>query len=259
MNVATSYSINDLIQSYGKWLTDNISYTQLGEWTEINVPFLDEDNDYTQIYVKVDDDTVMFSDDSYTLRRLESHGLTMTDTREQVLDGILRQFGVTRNGDELLVECKPEAFAETKNRFLQALSKVGDMSMMSQAHVQGYFADDVRDFFDANKIRYIEGAQFRGKSGFMQPYDFVLPRTDKQPERFCITLNRPSQKAIASTLFSWTDTYEARRRPGELIVFLNDTVKRVDEQVIAALGRYEAFPIKWSERANEANLYRLAS
>lgn len=43
----TSPDFDSLIRSYEKWLSDNTTYTQLDEWYEVNVPLLDEDNDYT--------------------------------------------------------------------------------------------------------------------------------------------------------------------------------------------------------------------
>lgn len=97
----TSSDFDSLIRSYGKWLSDNTTYTQLDEWYEVNVPLLDEDNDYTQFYVKPGKNSVTFSDDCATLRRLESHGMTVTESRLAVLKDILNQFGIERNGDEL--------------------------------------------------------------------------------------------------------------------------------------------------------------
>jgi|GEM_PF-3156482 len=110
-----------------------------------------------------------------------------------------------------------------------------------------------------NNIRYVEGAQFRGKSGLLCRYDFVLPFTSKQTERFCTSITRPSQRLISSTLFSWEDTQTARKTPSELVVFLNDSDRRIDNQLITALEKYNAYPIKWSEREFKENLYKLAS
>lgn len=126
--------------------------------------------------------------------------------------------------------------------------------------MQTYFADDIRMFFNANNIRYVEDVQFRGKSGLLCPYDFVLSFTSKQPERFCTSITRPSQRLISSTLFSWEDTQAARKTPSELVVvFLNDSDRRIDNQLITALEKNNAYPIKWSEREFKENLYKLAS
>ncbi|MEQ2641666.1 DUF1829 domain-containing protein [Bifidobacterium longum] len=60
-------------------------------------------------------------------------------------------------------------------------------------------------------------------------------------------------------LISWEDTQAARKTPSELVVFLNDSDRRIDNQLITALEKYNAYPIKWSEREYKENLYKLAS
>lgn len=112
----TSSDFDSLIRSYGKWLSDNTTYTQLDEWYEVNVPLLDEDNDYTQFYVKPGKNSVTFSDDCATLRRLESHGMTVTESRLAVLKDILNQFGIERNGDELTLTSDTADFADAKKQ-----------------------------------------------------------------------------------------------------------------------------------------------
>ena len=255
----TSSDFDSLIRSYGKWLSDNTTYTQLDEWYEVNVPLLDEDNDYTQFYVKPGKNSVTFSDDCATSRRLESHGMTVTESRLAVLKDILNQFGIERNGDELTLTSDTADFADAKNRFLQAIIKVGDMSMLANPMCRRILQMIFVCSLMRTNIRYVEGAQFRGKSGLLCQYDFVLPFTSKQTERFCTSITRPSQRLISSTLFSWEDTQAARKTPSELVVFLNDSDRRIDNQLITALEKYNAYPIKWSEREFKENLYKLAS
>ena len=55
----------------------------------------------------------------------------MTESRLAVLKDILNQFGIERNGDELTLTSDTADFADAKNRFLQAIIKVGDMSMLA--------------------------------------------------------------------------------------------------------------------------------
>lgn len=56
--------------------------------------------------------------------------MTVTESRLAVLKDILNQFGIERNGDELTLTSDTADFADAKNRFLQAIIKVGDMSML---------------------------------------------------------------------------------------------------------------------------------
>ena len=175
----TSSDFDSLIRSYGKWLSDNTTYTQLDEWYEVNVPLLDEDNDYTQFYVKPGKNSVTFSDDCATLRRLESHGMTVTESRLAVLKDILNQFGIERNGDELTLTSDTADFADAKNRFLQAIIKVGDMSMLANPMCRRI----LQMTFVCSLMRTTYGMW------------------SKQTERFCTSITRPSQRLISSTLF----------------------------------------------------------
>ncbi len=116
-------------------------------------------------------------------------------------------------------------------------------------------------FFNANNIRYVEDVQFRGKSGLLCPYDFVLPFTSKQPERFCTSIT-PAFPATHFQYLIFMGGYAGRHERHQVklvVVFLNDSDRRIDNQLITALEKYNAYPIKWSEREFKENLYKLAS
>ena len=46
--------IKKLIDEYTSWLNKEITFEQVGEYYEITTPYLDNANDYLQIYVKQD-------------------------------------------------------------------------------------------------------------------------------------------------------------------------------------------------------------
>ena len=39
-------NIQDYINDYAEWLKSEITFSKIGEYYEINTPFLDNDNDY---------------------------------------------------------------------------------------------------------------------------------------------------------------------------------------------------------------------
>lgn len=197
----TSSDFDSLIRSYGKWLSDNTTYTQLDEWYEVNVPLLDEDNDYTQFYVKPGKNSVTFSDDCATLRRLESHGMTVTESRLAVLKDILNQFGIERNGDELTLTSDTADFADAKNRFLQAIIKVGDMSMLANPMCRRI----LQMTFVCSLMRTTYG-MWKALSSVASlvccaSMTLCCRLRVNQRRRFCTSITRPSQRLISSTLF----------------------------------------------------------
>ena len=153
--------------------------------------------------------------------------MTVTESRLAVLKDILNQFGIERNGDELTLTSDTADFADAENRFLQAIIKVGDMSMLANPMCRRI----LQMTFVCSLMRTTYG-MWKALS---------------------------SQRLISSTLFSWEDTQAARKTPSELVVFLNDSDRRIDNQLITALEKYNAYPIKWSEREFKENLYKLAS
>ena len=254
----TSSDFDSLIRSYGKRLSDNTTYTQLDEWYEVNVPLLDEDNDYTQFYVKPGRNSVTFSDDCATLRRLESHEMTVTESRLAVLKDILNQFGIERNGDELTLTSDTADFADAKNRFLQAIIKVGDMSMLANPMCRRI----LQMTFVCSLMRTTYGMwkAFNSVASLVCCARMTLccrSRVNSRNDSAHLLRGLPSDSF--STLFSWEDTQAARKTPSELVVFLNDSDRRIDNQLITALEKYNAYPIKWSEREFKENLYKLAS
>ena len=243
----TSSDFDSLIRSYGKWLSDNTTYTQLDEWYEVNVPLLDEDNDYTQFYVKPGKNSVTFSDDCATLRRLESHGMTVTESRLAVLKDILNQFGIERNGDELTLTSDTADFADAKNRFLQAIIKVGDMSMLANPMCRRIL-----------QMTFV-CSLMRTTYGMWKALSSVASLVCCASMTLCCRLRVNRRNDSAHLLRGLPSDSFPRKTPSELVVFLNDSDRRIDNQLITALEKYNAYPIKWSEREFKENLYKLAS
>ena len=66
--------IQKLIDDYALWLKNEITFEKIGEYYEITTPYLDNANDYLQIYVKQEDNDIFFTDDSITMHNLKMSG-----------------------------------------------------------------------------------------------------------------------------------------------------------------------------------------
>lgn len=250
--------IQNYIDEYISWLKSEITYTQIGEYCEINTPFLDNNNDYLQIYVKQEADEVYFSDDGMTLNELEMGGLKLTSTRKQQLTYILNQYGVRLSGYELCLKAPKNEFAKRKHAFIQCLLKVNDMYMLSRTTVNSVFLDDVLDFFHEKNIYPIENVQFVGTSGFCHTYDLALQQTKYNPERVCIAVNNTNKSSAGNIIFSWNDTKPVRKAESQLIVLLNDN-NSIGKDTENAFINYGIKPIRWSERKTAQNINLLTA
>nr|DAW90285.1 MAG TPA: protein of unknown function DUF1829 [Bacteriophage sp.] len=244
-------NIQEMIKDYTDWLKQEISFSKVGDFYEINVPYLNSSNDYLQIYVTIDQDNVVhLSDDCDTINNLMENGFQLTASRRTQLKNILRQFGVQLSGNELVAKAPLSQFPQKKHMFVQAMLRVDDMYMITQTRVKSYFLDDIVSFFEEKEIYYTEDVQFTGKSGFQHKYDFLLQRSKEKPERLCQAINKPTKTNMMNTLFAWSDIKTTRREDSKLIVILNDK-NIIQKGVTEGFTAYDIDIIKWSEHNNE--------
>lgn len=245
--------IQKMIDEYAVWLKSEISFEKVGEYYEITTPYLDNANDYLQIYVRQDNDDVFFSDDSATIQNLKMNGFQLTTARKAHLQQICNQYGVKLDGDELICKAPLRSFAQKKHLFIQAMLRIDDMFYMSKSKVSSLFLDDIQDFFADKEIFYADNVQFSGISGFTHNYDFLLQRSKTKPERLCQAVNNPNKSSMGNILFAWNDTKPARKKDSQLIVLLNDQ-NTIAKGVEDAFLNYDAKVVRWSERNKESNL-----
>lgn len=239
--------IQKYINDYINWLKNEITFNKIGEYYEITTPYLDSNNDYIQIYVKQEDQTICFSDDSYTINTLKANGLQLTKTRKSQLDNILLQFGTELKGTELISRSSPNEFPIKKHMFVQAILHVSDMYLTSRTKTISYFIEDIQSYFASNDIYYTDNAKFTGKSGFTHNYDFVFQRTKNKPERLCLAINNSNKQNMSNTIFAWNDTKLTRKKDSSLIVILNDS-NPISDGVLDGFLAYNIHTARWSDR-----------
>lgn len=250
--------IEKYIDDYLHWLKSEITFSKFGEYYEITTPFLDVSGDYLQLYVKQDGDKLFFTDDGFTINRLEMTGFKMTKHRKDQITAILNQFGLKLHEKELILEAPPNEFAPRKHSFIQAMLRINDMYMTSRSKVTSFFLDDIQNFFIENDIYCMENVQFLGKSGFSHNYDFAIQRSRTKPERLCLAINNANVTAMNNTLFNWGDTRPSRKTDSQLIVFLNDS-NTISKGVEEGFAAYEVNTIRWSERFSDKNIELLTA
>ena len=103
------------------------TFEKIGEYYEITTPYLDNANDYIQIYVKQDGDELYITDDSATIKGLKMSGFQFTADRKAHLQRILNQYGIKMDGDELIAKTPVKGFAQKKHMFIQAIMCIGQL------------------------------------------------------------------------------------------------------------------------------------
>ena len=90
--------------------------------------------------------------------------------------------------------------------------------------------------------------KFTGQTEYDHLFDFVIPKSPRQPERILHTINRPNRDTAQALAFAWIDTREVRPPDSRAYAFLNDAEPTVQPAVLDALRNYDLSPVLWSIR-----------
>jgi hypothetical protein len=247
-----------LLNDYARWVKEKTVLRRIDEWVEITTPYLDRHNDYIQIYARKTEEGYTLTDDGYTIEDLEQSGCALdTPKRRDLLQMTLNGFGVKLVDEGLEVHASSQTFALRKHNLVQAMLAVNDMFYLAMPMVASVFYEDVVKWLDLREIRYTPKVKFTGKSGFDHLFDFVIPKSRKQPERLIRAINRPNKDAAQGMVFSWVDTKGVRAANSRAYAILNDSEKEVPANVTDALWSYDVTPILWHDR--EESLEELAA
>lgn len=241
--------IRRLMDAYHAWLKDKSALRQLDQWVEITTPYLDRHNDYIQIYARPSTGGFLLTDDGYTIDDLEQGGCKLESRKRQdLLKMTLNGFGVQLEGNALQVHASPDNFALRKHNLVQAMLAVNDMFYLAVPMVASLFYEDVVAWLDLHDVRYTPKVKFTGKTGYDHLFDFVIPKSRKQPERIIQTINRPSRDTAQAVVLSWVDTRAVRSADSRAYALLNDTEQTIAPSVLDALSSYDVRPVAWSQR-----------
>jgi hypothetical protein len=241
--------IKTLMDQYVAWLRSKTTLRQVADWIEITTPYLDRHNDYLQIYARRQNGNYILTDDGYVLDELELSGCKLeSPKRLALLQMTLNGFGVKLVDGVMEVRASKDDFPMRKHNLVQAMLAVNDLFYLASPIVSSLFLEDVIAWLDENEIRYTPSVKFTGKSGYDNLFDFVIPKSKKQPERILQAINRPSRDEAGATAFAWIDTKEVRAPDSRAYALLNDSEKAVSPSVMDALQSYDVRPIPWSKR-----------
>lgn len=240
--------MKDLIHSYTEWLKQKINYKEINGHFEVTTPFVNHINDQIQFYLKRDDrDRIFMTDDGDTLNNLEMAGVDVsTPARQKELQFILNGFGVILKGNELTTVATTATFPMRKHNFIQAILSVDDLFVVASPKVESFFLEDVTNFLQQNNIRFSPNIILQGKSSFQHKFDFLIPSSDKAPERIIKAVASPKKQNIIAQLFAFEDTKQARNNEG--IIILNDLEKVVSSEVVQAIEEYGINDFSWTNK-----------
>lgn len=244
--------IQELVDRYVRWLQDKTTLRQVDDWVEITTPYLDRHNDHLQMYAQKQGAGYLLTDDGYTLNDLELQGCKLdTPKRQALLKQALNGFGVRQNTSTgaLEVPASADNFPQRKHAMVQAMLAVNDLFYLASPNVANLFYEDVVAWLELNEVRFTPGVKFAGKSGYDRLFEFVIPKSRKQPERILQTISRPSKAEADEVVLKWFDTKDTRPPDSKIYAIVNDIEQRVPSGVLEEMRNYGISSVPWSERA----------
>lgn len=253
--------MNDLMDAtnlkkyYVDWLANEISVNKVNNYLEVTSPFLDINNDYLQVYVKIiNSNQIHLTDDGSTINNLNMLGIEIdSPKRLEIFNGFLKKYGIKNEKNELVANSSQYEFPQKLVRLMQAMLDIYDMFMLSKTKIASLFNEDIKNFFYDNHIFYIENVNFIGKSGLSYSYDYALQMSESKPERLCKAINTPDLQSFKMNAFMWDDTKANRNPNSEFIVLLNDKTP-VSPSVLEAYNNYNIKTLLWSEKEKNIEL-----
>lgn len=255
--------IHGLMDEYHSFLKDKTKLTsdQLTGWVEISTPFLNMFNDPIDLYAKQQGEKIVLSDDGETLKNLELSGVPVSrsNTRKQLMEQILINYGVRLEDGELGLEASAYNFPQKKLNLLTAISEINDLYFMAKHTVATAFKEDVQSYLDEQGIIYTPHFLARGKTGIEFSFDFQIAY--RKTEIVMKSFSMINKQNLPQFLFTWEDVKQVREQQAQKAVIglavINDEDRKVQGEYLDALDSKGAQYILWSERHKPDNINKL--
>jgi hypothetical protein len=163
------------------------------------------------------------TDDAETLTDLVQSGCELdTPRRKALLQTTLNGFGVHLTDNAITIKAKQDSLALRKRNLIQAILAVNDLFYVARANIESFFFEDVARWMDGADIRYTQRVKFAGRTAYDQVFDFVVPKSKREPERILRVVNNPVKDQANAVILSWMDTKDARPSNSVTYAILND-------------------------------------
>ncbi len=144
-------NINSIKDDFKKTVCEQIELDPQGEGRFIvKTPFRFEDGDHYTIALKREADGWILTDEASTMLHLsywmDTDVLENEGNRKELVDNSLSLFSVENRDGELVKSVTEGRFGDALFSFIQALTKVTDVSFLTRERVRSTFMEDLRAF-----------------------------------------------------------------------------------------------------------------
>ena len=241
--------VMNLLENQRRWLGEHTTFNVLDDCVEINLPFLDQHNDYIQVYLVKKGQNYILSDNGETIDDLKSCGLELnTSKRQSLLRSAIIGFGVSNDDGILKLDSTAENFGFKLNRLIQAILSVNDLLILAQPVIPSNFQSTVEDWLKNNHIEYSGRKEIVGVSGVNHSFDFTITSRSKNLSQMVKLVNKPSMDIAKRMVFTSIDLPPEYSAGPELVALLNDPENSNLTRFGHVLNYYKINTVHWSNR-----------
>src|ERR1035441_7963851 len=147
-------NLETIRQEFKGRVCEQISLEQEGEDRFlVETPFRFEDGDHFSVILKRQNDGWILTDEASTLMHLSywlDDKALESGNRQEIVNSSLSGFSVQNRDGELIIPVVEDRFGDALFNFVQALTKVTDVSFLSREVVKSTFLEDFRAFMKSH-------------------------------------------------------------------------------------------------------------
>jgi hypothetical protein len=138
----------ELLKDFRKKVCESVDLVQEGlDRFIVKTPFTFEDGDVLKVVVTQDGDGWYLSDEGHTFMHLSYDEIDIeAKTRRRLLDQVLATYKVENRNGELRAVLREDQVGDSLFSFLQALTKISDLTYMTREHVRSLFFEEFRTY-----------------------------------------------------------------------------------------------------------------
>ena len=176
----------------------------------VKTPFTFEDGDVLKVVLLRDGNEWYLTDEGHTFMHISYDEVDIeAKTRRRLLDQVLATYGVKNRDGELRAQLKEDQMGASLFSFLQALTKISDLTYMTREHVRTLFLEEFESYISETipKERVIFGYidQIHDPKGDY-PVD-VMIRTETKP-LFVFAMKNDNQVRDATIKLLYLETQD---------------------------------------------------
>ncbi|WDU82317.1 DUF1828 domain-containing protein [Caloramator sp. Dgby_cultured_2] len=244
-------NINDCrvyIDKYISWLNSNFIIEYNKDFCHIITPFLRQDHDHIEIFIEVQNDTIIISDDGLTFEYLLLSNIDInTPSRKQYLNSICKRTNTFFDGYALKSFVKSlDDFPLYLNNFINASMSICNLTYTSFERSKTTFRDNIKSYLDSKNVPY----RNLSITGYSKTYklDFVIIKPKPiYIEPISAASTSYGQALAERVAFQW---YDLRRNNNQFIgvSLINDEDDIWTKDILKILEDNSDVTISWSER-----------